>query len=99
MGLHAWDHHAWQAWAGVGISPRLAREVERGVLELEAITGQPVRCSAVAGWRADQRVVKAKERFAFRYNSDCRGTGPFFYRCWGKPNRHGADSGHPSDVG
>lgn len=77
VGLHAWDHHAWQAWAGVWDIPRLAREVERGVLELEAITGQPVRCSAVAGWRADQRVVKAKERFAFRYNSDCRGTGPF----------------------
>ena len=66
-----------QAWAGVWDIPRLAREVERGVLELEAITGQPVRCSAVAGWRADQRVVKAKEHFAFRYNSDCRGTGPF----------------------
>lgn len=77
VGLHAWDHHAWQAWAGVWDIPRLSREVERGMLELEAITGQPVRCSAVAGWRADQRVVKAKEAFAFRYNSDCRGTGPF----------------------
>ena len=77
VGLHAWDHHAWQAWAGVWDIPRLSREVERGMLELEAIIGQPVRCSAVAGWRADQRVVKAKEAFAFRYNSDCRGTGPF----------------------
>lgn len=77
VGLHAWDHHAWQAWAGVWDISRLSREVERGMLELEAITGQPVRCSAVAGWRADQRVVKAKEAFAFRYNSDCRGTGPF----------------------
>ncbi|NQF23300.1 4-deoxy-4-formamido-L-arabinose-phosphoundecaprenol deformylase, partial [Enterobacter hormaechei] len=75
VGLHAWDHHAWQAWAGVWDIPRLSREVERGMLELEAITGQLVRCSAVAGWRADQRVVKAKEAFAFRYNSDCRGTG------------------------
>ena len=77
MGLHAWDHHAWQAWAGVWDIPRLSREVERGMLELEAIIGQPVCCSAVAGWRADQRVVKAKEAFAFRYNSDCRGTEPF----------------------
>lgn len=77
VGLHAWDHHAWQAWAGVWDIPRLSREVERGMLELEAITGQTIRCSAVAGWRADQRVVKAKEPFAFRYNSDCRGTGPF----------------------
>ncbi|AUO67224.1 4-deoxy-4-formamido-L-arabinose-phosphoundecaprenol deformylase [Citrobacter freundii complex sp. CFNIH2] len=77
VGLHAWDHHAWQAWAGVWDIPRLTAEVEYGVQALEAITGQPVRCSAVAGWRADQRVVKAKEPFAFRYNSDCRGTAPF----------------------
>ncbi|MBM3071850.1 4-deoxy-4-formamido-L-arabinose-phosphoundecaprenol deformylase [Enterobacter sp. RHBSTW-00994] len=77
VGLHAWDHHAWQAWAGVWEIPRLTREVERGMLELEAIIRQPVRCSAVAGWRADQRVVRAKEPFAFHYNSDCRGTGPF----------------------
>nr|AFX67058.1 xylanase [uncultured bacterium] len=77
VGLHAWDHHAWQARAGVWDIPRLTREVDRGMLELEAITGQPVRCSAVAGWRSDQRVVKAKEPFAFHYNSDCRGTGPF----------------------
>ena len=77
VGLHAWDHHAWQARCGEWDIPRLAREVERGLLEMEAILGQPVRCSAVAGWRADQRVVRAKEPFAFRYNSDCRGTGPF----------------------
>lgn len=77
VGLHAWDHHAWQAWSGVWKIPRLTREVERGLMELEAILGKPVHCSAVAGWRADQRVVRAKEPFAFRYNSDCRGSGPF----------------------
>ncbi len=77
VGLHAWDHYSWQAWSGVWPQERLALEVERGLLELERIIGRPVTCSAVAGWRADQRVVKAKEPFDFLYNSDCRGTRPF----------------------
>ncbi len=71
------DHYSWQAWSGVWPQERLALEVERGLLELERIIGRPVTCSAVAGWRADQRVVKAKESFDFLYNSDCRGTRPF----------------------
>ncbi|EHM50311.1 MAG: 4-deoxy-4-formamido-L-arabinose-phosphoundecaprenol deformylase [Yokenella regensburgei] len=77
IGLHAWDHHGWQMWAGVWEQQRLTQEIERGLQALEAITGSPVTCSAVAGWRADQRVVKAKESFGFLYNSDCRGTRPF----------------------
>jgi nucleoside-diphosphate-sugar epimerase/peptidoglycan/xylan/chitin deacetylase (PgdA/CDA1 family) len=77
VGLHAWDHYSWQAWSGVWPQERLALEVERGLLELERIIGRPVTCSAVAGWRADQRVIKAKESFDFLYNSDCRGTRPF----------------------
>lgn len=77
VGLHARDHYSWQAWSGVWPQERLTLEVERGLLELERIIGRPVTCSAVAGWRADQRVVKAKESFDFLYNSDCRGTRPF----------------------
>ncbi|MBV8042761.1 4-deoxy-4-formamido-L-arabinose-phosphoundecaprenol deformylase [Pluralibacter sp.] len=77
VGLHAWDHHRWQMWSGVWDQAHLEKEIERGLQALETITGSSVTCSAVAGWRADQRVVKAKERFGFLYNSDCRGTRPF----------------------
>ncbi|MCE0491249.1 4-deoxy-4-formamido-L-arabinose-phosphoundecaprenol deformylase [Pantoea sp. Mb-10] len=77
VGLHAWDHFAWQTWAGVWPEEKLHAQILRGKEALEAIIGDKVTCSAVAGWRADQRVVQAKQPFGFRYNSDCRGTGPF----------------------
>lgn len=77
VGLHAWDHHRWQLWSGVWDQAHLEQEIERGLQALEGIVGAGVTCSAVAGWRADRRVIKAKERFQFIYNSDCRGTRPF----------------------
>lgn len=76
-GLHAWDHYAWQRWCEHWSIQQLQNETERGLQELESITGKKVTCSAVAGWRADQRVVCAKEPFSLNYNSDCRGTGLF----------------------
>ncbi len=77
VGLHAWDHFAWQTWAGVWDSRHLEKQIRLGLDALSQITAQPVTCSAVAGWRADQRVVRVKESFGFSYNSDCRGTTPF----------------------
>ncbi|WP_168403335.1 4-deoxy-4-formamido-L-arabinose-phosphoundecaprenol deformylase [Erwinia amylovora] len=77
IGLHAWDHFAWQTWAGVWPTERLSAEILRGVEALAQIAGQPVSCSAAAGWRADGRVVVARQPFNFVYNSDCRGTRPF----------------------
>lgn len=77
VGLHAWDHFAWQTWAGVWRPEQLHRHIEQGKTELEDLLGQAVTCSAVAGWRADQRVIEAKQCFGFRYNSDCRGSTLF----------------------
>ena len=77
VGLHAWDHFAWQTWAGVWSEQQLSQQIDLGYQALCEITGDAVSCSAVAGWRADQRVIEAKEAFAFHYNSDCRGSAPF----------------------
>lgn len=77
VGLHAWDHHGWQRGSGYWSDERLEQDIARGIEALASITGMPVTCSAVAGWRADQRTIKAKQKFNLRYNSDCRGEGPF----------------------
>lgn len=77
IGLHAWDHQAWQSRAGHWSSARLHAEIARGTDALQQILGRQIDCSAVAGWRADGLVIEAKESFGFRYNSDCRGHSLF----------------------
>jgi len=77
VGLHAWDHQAWQAHIDTMDAQAISRSLIRGVDMLTEILGRPPTCSAVPGWKCNDIVLKEKSRFPFRYNSDCRGDSIF----------------------
>jgi undecaprenyl phosphate-alpha-L-ara4FN deformylase len=77
VGLHAWDHFAWQTFVGHWSEDRILAELQRGKKELETILGRPITCAAAPGWRADQRVVSASRSLGLQYQSDCRGNAVF----------------------
>ncbi len=77
IGVHAWDHHAWQARIDRMGEGELEAELCRGYDELAGILGRPPTCSAAPGWKANERVLRGKAAFPFTFNSDCRGTSVF----------------------
>jgi undecaprenyl phosphate-alpha-L-ara4FN deformylase len=85
IGLHAWDHHAWQAHIDDMGDETIHLSLKKGFDALATVTGAPPVCSAVPGWRCKDRVLTAKENFPFRYNSDCRGENIFYPMVNGKP--------------
>jgi len=75
IGLHAWDHYTWQSRIDLWPAAAVRRHLQRGMEALSEIVN-PV-CSAVPGWKCTDCVLLEKERFSFRYNSDCRGGSVF----------------------
>ena len=77
VGLHAWDHHAWQVHLDMMNSDAIHRSLKRGVELLTRILGRTPACSAAPAWKCNDFVLLEKDKFSFNYNSDCRGTSIF----------------------
>ncbi|MFM2480044.1 polysaccharide deacetylase family protein [Celerinatantimonas sp. YJH-8] len=77
IGLHAWDHHKWEAHNDEMGAMELRSELEKGYQLLSQVLGREIDCSAAAGWRCSEHSLAEKEAFPFRYNSDCRGKSIF----------------------
>jgi undecaprenyl phosphate-alpha-L-ara4FN deformylase len=78
VGLHAWDHHGWQAHLDTMGRIAIHRDLSRGVERLTRIIGRAPTCSAVPGWKCNNLVLLEKANFPFSYNSDCRGESIFY---------------------
>jgi len=77
IGLHAWDHYTWQVHIDNMDSKAIYGSLNKGVTLLTQILGYPPDCSAAPGWKSNDLVLKEKNKFPFRYNSDCRGDSIF----------------------
>ncbi len=77
IGLHAWDHHRWQAWVERMSRSTIQHEIRLGMEALEKELGRPATCSAAAGWKCTGDVLREKEAYGMRYHSDCRGHALF----------------------
>ncbi len=78
VGLHAWDHWAWQARIERMTPAAVRQSLRRGTDRIAALTGKAPVCSAVPAWKCTATVLLEKEKFPFAYNSDCRGTSVFY---------------------
>lgn len=77
VGLHAWDHHAWQRCAARWSVDAVAASLARGHALLRRAIGREPDCSGAPAWMGTDAALQAKAAFPYRYNSDCRGTSVF----------------------
>jgi undecaprenyl phosphate-alpha-L-ara4FN deformylase len=85
VGLHAWDHHAWQSRLERMDGAAVHQTLSKGVELLTRIVGRPPMCSAAPAWKCTDLVLREKLKFPFAYNSDCRGESIFYPLVDGEP--------------
>jgi undecaprenyl phosphate-alpha-L-ara4FN deformylase len=77
IGLHAWDHYTWQTSIEKKNVEDINHCIKRGFDTLHEICGAPPVCAAAPAWKCTDEVLLAREKFGFRFNSDCRGSSIF----------------------
>ncbi len=77
IGVHAWDHYTWQNHIERLSQDVIEKHLNLAFDEIYRITGKKPTCSASPGWKTTNEALRAKEKFHFHYNSDCRGSGIF----------------------
>lgn len=77
IGIHAWDHHAWQAHIDHASRATIHGWMQQAADLLTRVTGKAPTCAATPGWRCTDNVLLDREEFPLQFNSDCRGESVF----------------------
>jgi peptidoglycan/xylan/chitin deacetylase (PgdA/CDA1 family) len=84
VGIHCWDHFAWQDYLERWDLAKTRGEFARAVAEFERIFGAKPRFAGAPGWQANANSFRVYDEAALLYGSDTRGPHPFFPRVGGE---------------
>jgi len=80
VGIHCWDHFAWQDYLAKWDGPRTQQEFSQAVREFERIFDEKPRMAGTPGWQTNANSLRVYDEFKLLYGSDTRGPHPFFPR-------------------
>lgn len=77
VGIHCWDHVAWQDGVAHFDATTTERHMQRAQQRFTEIFGEPARVHGAAGWQMNRHAMRLTQRMGFAYCSDGRGESPF----------------------
>lgn len=77
VGIHAWDHVAWQDKVRDSKIAWCEEQLRRAVSRYKEIFGQMPHCHGAAGWQMSRHALRLEQRLGLSWASDCRGSHPF----------------------
>ena len=77
VGIHTWDHIAWQDGVSTASESWTFRQMRRAENRFIELFGNAARVHGAAGWQMNDSAFKHLDQAAMQVSSDCRGQGPF----------------------
>ncbi|MCC6532550.1 MAG: 4-deoxy-4-formamido-L-arabinose-phosphoundecaprenol deformylase [Burkholderiales bacterium] len=77
VGIHAWDHVAWQDKVMAADAAWTSAQMHRARTRFSEIFDAPARVHGAAGWQMNAHGYRLSQRLGFDYCSDTRGYRPF----------------------
>jgi peptidoglycan/xylan/chitin deacetylase (PgdA/CDA1 family) len=77
VGVHCFDHTAWQDLLARRDAHWAHRQMQRAVERFIELFGVAPAVHGAAGWQVSEAALLAEEALGFQYASDTRGTAPF----------------------
>jgi undecaprenyl phosphate-alpha-L-ara4FN deformylase len=87
VGVHCYDHVAWQDLLERRDRDWIAAQMRRALEQFALVFGSAPRVHGAAGWQMNEAALALEEQLGFSYASDTRGSAPFMPLVAGRRGR------------